>query len=570
MIDRALDTVPAHEQSRLLRRWVAVDLTPPFPWRRWLPLMLVSGAALLLLAGATVVWTRRLARESEARRRVVDRLNDIGGAMPAVCFRYVFDDERRLVDAYHSPNTAAFFGVEVPARGTLMPALRGHLAPADAEAIEDASREGLRSLLPGSRTATYHHPDGRTLRIRFDAVYSAPEPGRHAWTGAATDVSAEHALRDQLEAEARERHVLLASASHELRAPTHTLSLALQSLPGSALDGDAAGKLQIARDATKTLTLLLDDVLDAARVTAGAVELRPQSMDLGDLVDRLAAEHGAAAAAKGLSLHASVGPAVPQLVHADPLRLRQVLTNLLSNAVKYTERGEVRFEVDRCDGLRFTVTDTGIGLSDAQRRRLFEPFAASAAAPGTPSTGLGLAVCKRLAQLMGGSITLDRGAGGGTVATLQVPLVEPAAARGAASAPAGRRLLVCDDDPVSRLLLAEMLRAQGHDVIEAGSVAQALEQWRTGAIGLVITDLNMPGPGGAELMGALRAGPEPRVPVVVCSGDVPPAASGAEPAWDAWLAKPVDVALLSRTLLRFGFAGPAQPQGAAATVSPAA
>jgi two-component system, NarL family, sensor histidine kinase EvgS len=478
-------------------------------------------------------------------------------AVPAVVFRYAMDDTGQVHEAYLSPGAEAFFGVPLQTRVRLLEQLAERLAPADlARALESQQRAMLK-LEAWRASVQYAHPDGRVLQLRCDAQHSrAAGPGLHVWTGVVTDVTSEHALQQQLAREAEQRYVLLASASHELRAPTHILSLALQSVPEPVLAGDGGRALNIAREAAQTLSLLLDDVLDAARVSAGRVELRPQNFDLRALLGSVAEGHATGAAAKGLRFSFSLADEVPHRMLADPLRLRQVLTNLLSNAVKYTERGgiELRAETDALSGLpalRLRVRDSGPGIPEVLRQRLFQPFAAAAPQPGRQSTGLGLSVCHRLVSMMGGRLDIGSLPGKGTEATVLLPLPE-----GAAAARRRGALLVCDDDAVSRMLLAGLLQGQGHRVLEATGAAQALELWRGGGVAALITDLNMPQGSGAELMATLRAEEAAagagRMPVVVCSGDPPAPLDGAPPAWDAFIQKPADLQTLVGTLAGLG------------------
>jgi two-component system, NarL family, sensor histidine kinase EvgS len=561
LVDRAIDSLPPAERERMLRRWIAVDLMPGFPWRRWLPLMAVSAAALLLLTAGTLWSNRRLARESAARQRVVEQLDDIGRALPAVTFRYLCDEQGQVRETWFSPGAQAFFGVAPQPHTPIDEVLADRIAAPDLQRLRENQRRAVKTLSPSRTEGTYRHPDGRELRLRVESVHSRVTDGLHAWTGVVTDITPEHTLQQRLADEAHQRYVLLASASHELRAPTHILSLALQSLPEAALPGDAKGKLRIARDAARTLVQLLDDVLDAARITAGRVELRPQTFDLHALLQQLADAHHGAAHAKGLDFELHMADDVPRSIRADPLRLKQILTNLLSNAIKYTERGSVAIEVGRgalagTPALRFVVQDSGVGIDPAQQQRLFEPFAAADPSAGARSTGLGLSVCRRLVVLMGGHLDIRSEPGRGTRAVVVVPLMA-AGVPDDARRTGGGSLLVCDDDATSRMLLSELLRAQGHQVLEAGSATQALQAWRQGDVRLIITDLNMPHESGNDLIAAVRAEERraadgSRTPIVVCSGDPAPTQSDRAQAWDAYLSKPVDLRTLEDTLAELG------------------
>ena len=378
-------------------------------------------------------------------------------------------------------------------------------------------------------------------------------------TGYVVDVSAERQLQERLAREADERHVLLASASHELRAPTHTLSLALQAIPAEGVPPASARSLRIAREASRTLAQLLDDVLDAARFQAGHMELRPKDFDLHAFVEQLREAHAGALAAKQLAFECQIGPEVPRMVFLDPLRLKQVLTNLLSNAVRYTHQGHValrvgaRARVGQAPMLEFVVEDTGEGIPADRQQHLFEPFGSVSAAPG--STGLGLSICLRLAQMMDGTIEVNSAPGRGT--TVRVAL--PAGVRAVAGTPLrhGGAVLLCDDDPVCRMLMAEALSTDGHRVVEVADGQAALERWRRGDVSLVITDLSMPRMSGAQLIDAIRAdetGRAERTAIIVCSGDPAPTLDSAAcaPRHDAFLSKPMDLRTLAEALASLG------------------
>jgi two-component system, NarL family, sensor histidine kinase EvgS len=560
LIDRVLDEVPAAERERMLRRWVALDLDPPFPWRRHLPTLLVAAAALLLLTGATAWWMRRLAREVRERRRAVEQLDDIGRTMPGAAFRYVLDDQGRVKQTFYSSGTPAFLGLAPAPNQTILELVITRMPPQHAQAARELRAASGRTGQPFKGTATYSHPDGRELWLHCEAVRSRNTDDDIVWTGYVVDVSPERELQERLAHEAQERHVMLASASHELRAPTHTLLLALQAIArNDAVGASLARPLGIARAAAQTLAQLLDEVLDAARAKSGQIELRPQDFDLRALVEQVRDAHAAALSAKQLGFECRVADDVPRLVCLDPLRLRQVLTNLLSNATRYTEAGHVALRVsgevhdDGSTGLAFVVEDTGPGIAAERRARLFEPFGTPPAGKG--STGLGLSICLRLVQAMGGTLTLDSEPDRGT--TVRVSL--PAAVRtqpGRAPRSSGA-VLLCDDDPVSRMLMAEYLSAAGYPVIEVTDGRAALQRWRLGGIRLLITDLTMPELDGMKLIEAIRSeeGDVPeRTAIVVCSGNPAPLddAHGGPAQHDAFLSKPIDMRTMADTLAALG------------------
>ncbi len=570
LINEALADIAQAERLRMLRRWVAQDVTPAFPWRRHAPTLAVGAAAVLLLMAATAWWMRRLQGEVSARRASEERLHDVGATLPCVAFRDVFDAQGRLSSSYVSPGAEAFLGTAIDPAKTMLQNIAPRLRPEDSAAANAALQASLSSGARIKATGQYDHPDGRGRWLHTEAVTKPASDGGRSITGYVVDVSPERDLQARLLQAERARHLLLASASHELRAPAHTLSLALQALAPSELSAGQSAHLRVARDAARNLSQLLNEVLDTARLdqggrSQGEQKLRPQAFALRDMVEELDMATRAWTRDKGLEFTCTVAPDLPLVVLLDPMRLRQVATNLLSNAVKYTARGGVSLGLayDGSDAQRplllIDVVDSGVGISAQRLQQVFTPYVAAEGGAPVPegSTGLGLSVCHRLVTQMGGEITLHSQPGAGTRAQLRVPLLparEPV--------PPGP-VLVCDDDDISRTLLVQMLSLRGYETIEASGGAEALQRWRLGGVHALITDLDMAGMPGMALIDALRADEataraagdtKPSARVLVCSGSlVPEAGLEATPAQhDAYLAKPVDMAVLVATLAAIG------------------
>ncbi len=570
LIDRVLAEIDPTERQRMLNRWVAVDLKPVFAWRKYLPLIAVALSAVLLLIGATVWWVQRLSREVDARRLSDERLADIGATMPGLVFRYVVRAAGQVLSSFHTHGAAKFLGIALPHRVMLLDAIADRLPADQLEAARQAQRECSASGETFKFTARYAHPNGRQVWLHTEAVATPFQGKDTAWTGYVVDVSSERQLQDNLARAVEAKNLFVATASHELRAPTHTLSLALQRLASTRLAPDQAAALRTAQDAAGNLAQLVDDVLDLARIDAGRMTLQVQTTDLPALMHRVVDSFRDAAQAKQLALVLNRAPDLPRHAQVDPLRLRQILANLLSNAVKYTREGSVTLDVGSERGagdpqgeqLYFAVTDTGAGIDPVRQERLFVPFATldeiDPSTTGIASSGLGLVICRHLAELMGGSIELASQRGFGTVMRLRIPMPPLSDAAVAVAAPlVSGTVLLCDDDDVSRLLLAHLLMQHGHAVEEVDNGLAALQRWRRGGVAALITDLRMPGMSGAQLVRELRAdeaGSSSRCAVVVCSGSLIDRAGGAAGPvdFDAFCAKPVDISLLIESLARLG------------------
>jgi CheY-like chemotaxis protein/two-component sensor histidine kinase len=349
-------------------------------------------------------------------------------------------------------------------------------------------------------------------------------------------------------------------------------------LAAGPLDETQRQMCRIAADSTATLTQLVDDVLDLSRIEAGQMVLHRAPLDLPVLLGQVVENHRLAAEARGLRLGLDIDERLPRRVLADGLRLRQLLVNVIGNAIKYTPQGEVQVSARRVppapgqegrDRLALVVRDTGIGIAPERQHALFEPFGtahALAEAPAEGSTGLGLAICKRLVDAMDGRIGLDSVPGRGTVLTIDLPMpdaVPDAAAPGVPSPRAGPAadpqyvqglpgLLLVDDDVVSRLLMGETLRRQGWQVLEAGSLAEArraLASPEAANLAAIISDHQLPdGQGLAFLRGLAAGSPSADRPrLILCTGS-PLDADADTRSLDALLRKPVGSDRLAQTL----------------------
>ncbi|WP_432929506.1 ATP-binding protein [Microbispora sp. CA-135349] len=316
-------------------------------------------------------------------------------------------------------------------------------------------------------------------------------------------------------AEARQR--FWASVSHELRLPLTSIIGLVRLLlgpGGEPLTGEQKHQVELIGGSAETLLALVGELLDLAKAESGRLDPQPSLVDVADLAERLRLMLASADRADEVALVVEVADDVGE-VFVDEIMLTRILRNLLSNALKFTERGEVRLTVavePATAEVAFTVSDTGVGIPEEHRQRVFEEFFQ---VPGplqlrSKGTGLGLPYARRLAEALGGTIELASAVGEGTTVTLRLPH--------RVGAPEVGRVLVADDDADFRTLARQMLFGYAAEVDEAADGAEALDRMRERVPDVVLVDLFMPRLDGNLLMQRMAEDERlRRVPLVVVS-----------------------------------------------------
>ena len=423
------------------------------------------------------------------------------------------------------------------------------------------------------RTST----DGATCWVEIRAEPRAQAHGVVRWTGFVSDVTARvtaeiqlrHARAEALRA-SRLKSDFIAAVSHELRTPMSAIigyAELLQDDPSVRSNAGSASAAEAILRNGEHLLSVVSDILDDSRVEAGAFSVRAAEIDLAQVTHDASDLLAIRARSRGIGLQFTADSGVPAFARADPLRVRQIILNLVGNAIKFTDRGSVRVSVSSAGGAAtVTVADDGIGMSTEQLEALFRPYTQFNGARACEGSGLGMALSRRLARMMGGDLRVASTPGHGTTFTLSLPAIAPSLGDAppvvdiahdakADSAPeadpalplAGFRILVAEDGPDNVRLYLRQLGRAGADVRVAANGREAVALAQAGAVGvldapfdLMLMDVQMPVLDGLEATRRLRAlgFTVPVVAVTAAAGDEERARCMAA-GCDGFLEKPV-------------------------------
>ena len=366
-----------------------------------------------------------------------------------------------------------------------------------------------------ARTGSFSLADKEFMRLMAQWIGSEFERERYtkqlkAFNEEIAQKSGELAeARDQALEASRLKSEFLATMSHEIRTPLNAVIGMAELLMETPLNDEQTDFARIIRESGRSLLTIINDILDFSKIEAGRMALEMVEFEVLPLVDSVMDMFAQTVQKKGIGLYSFVSPDVPPVLIGDPVRLRQVLTNLVGNGVKFTDNGEVVLRVDllkRADDmaeLLIKVSDTGIGLSDVARKRLFNPFtqADGSTTRKYGGTGLGLAISRRLVELMGGEIGVKSVEGVGSTfwftSILKVNTVDEAASVRKSPDLANTRVLILDGNPAQRRLMSHFIRSWGGvEPDSAWDNTTALEKLQDGlengknGYKLIIYDLN--------------------------------------------------------------------------------
>jgi PAS domain S-box-containing protein len=436
--------------------------------------------------------------------------------------------------------------------------------------IAAAVAAGLRDGTPFDLEAQIITARGREVWVRVIGRFRGPPGHPTMMYGAFQDIDAAKRVQLELErahaeAEAANaaKSLFLAKASHELRTPINSMLGLADLLEIGESDPDRRAMLERLGRAGRILRDLVNDALDHERLGLGRVVMERIPVDLRDLLRQCEEQFAAQFHSRQVGFSCVAAESVPSWILGDPTRLRQILTNLIANALRFTPAGgTVTVGVATCSGggrLRCAVADTGLGIAHDRQVAIFQPFiqADVSVARTHGGTGLGLSICRQLVECMDGMIGVDSALGEGSCFWFEIPLetasgplvVAPGSESVARPDPLGLRVLVAEDDEISRFTIARMLESLGcrHQVVGDGQAAVTAAA--EAPYDVVLMDLQMPILDGCEATQAIRASGS-RVPILLLSASTAAEDLGRARAAgvDANLVKPMTLSGLRRAL----------------------
>jgi PAS domain S-box-containing protein len=500
-------------------RWIRSEISPE-------PDLTSDGATVF-----TGIW-----QDVTQLKEADSRLREVTENVPVAVFQYFVSSDLQFKISFISHAIQTMCGTTPEAMTADAIALLRRVHPDDSLRVSQALQQAHSEEQVWAMDFRLVHVDsGAVVWVHGEAQSQALATGVHAWNGYLTDITTAKNVsvelqkaKEDAESANRAKSDFLANMSHEIRTPMNGVIGMTELLMDTEMDAEQREYLGIVKSSSEALLRVINDILDFSKIEAGKLLIESIPFHLGRTVADTLKTIALRAQEKGLELVCDIAPDVPLAVVGDPGRLRQILVNIIGNAIKFTQKGEIVLRVSAVPEpsggamLHLAVSDTGIGIPANKLRSIFDAFSQedSSITRKFGGTGLGLTICSRLAEALGGRIWVESELGRGSVFHFEMRVGLDSAALLPATPVlsfVGRRVLIVDDNDVNRRVIAGAMQAAGvwtHDV----SSGQAALDWLAAQEGtgkpcdMVLLDAQMPEMDGFDV--AERVGKLPRCALV--------------------------------------------------------